>query len=74
MGFDTPSALMSKARPRMSGPARLGMILLIAGALTVGAGSYFGRDAISLYGFIMVACGFVLYMASSFVARRRMVR
>jgi hypothetical protein len=47
------------------------MAILVTGALTVGAASYFGRDAISLYGFIMVACGFVLYMASSVAARKR---
>ena len=65
---------MSKSRPKMTGYARFGMILLIAGALIVGAGAYFQRGAFSLYGFIMVICGFVLYMASSFAARRGAAR
>ena len=65
---------MAKTKPRMPGSARVGIILLVAGALVVGAGSYLGREAMSLYGFIMVACGFVLYMASALVARRRTPR
>ncbi len=51
--------------------AQAGISLLIIGALLVAFGQYFGRGALSLYGVIIVACGFVLYMAASFVAKRR---
>lgn len=55
---------------RMPGSARAGLGLLIMGALLVGVGSFIEREAISLYGIIMAAAGFVLYMISSFVAKR----
>ena len=55
----------------MSGPARAGIGLLIIGAIIVGLGQYTNRGAFSLYGLIMVVCGFVLYMAASIVAKRK---
>lgn len=55
----------------MPGAARAGIGLLITGAIVVGLGQYFERDAISLYGLAMAIGGFVLYMAASIVARRR---
>ena len=54
----------------MPGPARAGIALLIVGALLVGFGQYYDRGALSLYGVIMVAGGFVLYMAASIAAKR----
>lgn len=54
----------------MPGPARAGIALLVVGALLVGFGQYYERGALSLYGVIMVACGFVLYMAVSIAAKR----
>lgn len=56
---------------RMPGPARAGIGLLIVGALLVGFGQYYERGALSLYGVIMVAGGFILYMAVSIAAKRR---
>ena len=55
----------------MPGPARAGIGLLIMGAIIVGLGQYMDRGALSLYGLIMVASGFVLYMAASIVAKRK---
>ena len=60
-----------KNKIRMPGAARAGISLLIMGALLVGFGQYFERGALSLYGVIIVAGGFILYMASSIVAKRR---
>jgi hypothetical protein len=60
-----------KKKIRMPGAARAGIGLLIMGALLVGFGQYFERGALSLYGVIIVASGFVLYMAASIVAKRR---
>jgi hypothetical protein len=37
----------------------------------VAFGQYLERGALSLYGVIIVACGFVLYMTASIVAKRR---
>ncbi|HEY3094436.1 MAG TPA: hypothetical protein VGJ42_01630 [Nitrososphaera sp.] len=62
---------MSKKKPQMSGFARIGIGLLIIGALLVAFGQYGGRDAVATFGVVMVACGFVLYMAASMVAKRR---
>ena len=60
-----------KKKIRMPGAARAGIGLLIMGALLVGFGQYLERGALSLYGVIIVASGFVLYMASSFIAKRK---
>ena len=60
-----------KKKIRMPGAARAGIGLLIMGALLVGFGQYFERGALSLYGVVIVAGGFVLYMAASIVAKRR---
>jgi hypothetical protein len=60
-----------KKKIRMPGAARAGIGLLIIGALLVGFGQYFERGALSLYGVIIVAGGFVLYMTASIVAKRR---
>jgi hypothetical protein len=56
---------------QMPGAARAGIGLLIMGALLVAFGQYLERGALSLYGVIMVACGFALYMTASIVAKRR---
>lgn len=60
-----------KKKVQMPGPARAGIGLLILGAIIVGFGQYTDRGAFSLYGLIMVICGFVLYMAASIVAKRK---
>ena len=44
----------------MPGAARAGIGLLILGAIVVGLGQYFERDAFSLYGLAMAVGGFVL--------------
>ncbi|MDQ4050099.1 MAG: hypothetical protein M3093_00640 [Thermoproteota archaeon] len=56
---------------KMPGSARAGIGLLIMGALLVGFGQYLERGALSLYGVIIVAFGFVLYMTSSIITKRR---
>ncbi len=61
----------TKKKVHMPGPARAGIGLLIIGAIIVGLGQYMNRGAFSLYGLIMVVCGFVLYMAASIVAKRK---
>jgi hypothetical protein len=65
------ASLASKKKIQMPGAARAGIGLLIAGALVVGLGQYFQRDSVSLYGLAMAIGGFVLYMASSIMARKR---
>lgn len=55
----------------MPGAARAGIGLLVMGGIIVAFGSYFERDALSLYGLIMVAGGFTLYMAASIAAKRK---
>jgi len=69
------AAILSKQKKKksiqMPGAARAGIGLLIMGALLVGFGQYFERGALSLYGVIIVASGFVLYMMASVIAKRR---
>jgi hypothetical protein len=67
------AAVLSKKKKKiqMPGAARAGIGLLIMGALLVGFGQYLERGALSLYGVIIVASGFVLYMAASIIAKRR---
>jgi hypothetical protein len=60
-----------KNKVKMPGPVRAGIGLLIMGAIIVGLGQYMNRGALSFYGLIMVASGFVLYMAASIVAKRK---
>jgi hypothetical protein len=55
----------------MSGFVRIGIGLLIIGALLVAFGQYGGRDAVAIFGVVMVVCGFVLYIAASRVAKRK---
>ncbi len=63
---------MSKPKIRMPGAARAGVGLLITGGIVVGLGTYYDRGAVSLYGLAMVAGGFILYMAASIMARKKM--
>jgi len=51
--------------------ARIGMLLLVMGAILVGIGTYLSKGSLSLYGFLMVICGFIIYFASSITARRK---
>jgi len=67
----TLSKKKNKNKIRMPRSAQAGISLLIMGALLVAFGQYLGRGALSLYGVIIVACGFVLYMAASIIAKRR---
>jgi hypothetical protein len=60
-----------KKKIQMPASARAGISLLIMGALLVGFGQYLNRGALSLYGVIMVAGGFILYMTASIIARRK---
>jgi len=55
----------------MPGPARMGLTLLLVGAILVGVGTYVNRGAISLYGLILVIIGFSTYMISSIIVARR---
>ena len=55
----------------MSGFARIGIGLLIIGALLAAFGQYSEREAVAVFGVVMVVCGFVLYMAASVVAKKR---
>ncbi|HUG96879.1 MAG TPA: hypothetical protein VMJ94_05005 [Nitrososphaera sp.] len=62
---------MSKKKMQMSGFARIGIGLLIIGALLAAFGQYSEREPIAVFGVVMVVCGFVLYMAASVVAKKR---
>jgi hypothetical protein len=62
---------LSKPKIRMPGAARAGIGLLVVGGIIVGVGTVTDRGALSLYGLAMVAGGFVLYMAASFMAKRQ---
>lgn len=57
-------------KARMSSFTRLGIALLVVGALVVGLGTYFDRGAVSLYGLFLVIAGFVLYFATAIVSRK----
>lgn len=54
----------------MSPFTRLGIALLVVGAVVVGLGTYYDRGAISLYGLFLVIAGFVLYFATAIVSRK----
>ena len=60
-----------KNRSRVPPTVRLGLALLIVGAITVGIGTISNRVGLSVYGFIIVICGFFLYFASSFYIKRQ---
>jgi hypothetical protein len=62
---------MSKKKMQMSGFARIGIGLLMIGALLAAFGQYGEREAVAVFGVVMVVCGFVLYIAASIVAKRR---
>jgi hypothetical protein len=62
---------LSKKKVQMSGFTRIGIGLLIIGALLAAFGQYGGREAVAIFGVVMVACGFVLYMAASVASKRR---
>lgn len=61
---------MSKRKAQMSGFTRIGIGLLITGALLAAFGQYASRESVAIFGVVMVFCGFVLYMAASISARR----
>jgi hypothetical protein len=59
---------MSKSIPKY---VRVGMLLLVMGAIIVGIGTYLSKGSLSLYGLIMAICGFIIYIASSLASRRK---
>jgi hypothetical protein len=62
---------MSKSIPRY---ARIGMVLLVMGAIVVGIGTYLSKGSLSLYGLLMAICGFIIYFASSIASRKKNMR
>jgi hypothetical protein len=62
---------LSKKKMQMSGFARIGIGLLLIGAMLAAFGQYSEREAVAIFGVVIVVCGFVLYMAASIVAKRR---
>ena len=65
------SSNTNKKVKRMPGSARMGLTLLLIGAILVGVGTYVNRGAFSLYGLILVIIGFSTYMISSIIVARR---
>ena len=63
--------MKKKKNSKVPGPIRVGIALLILGAIVVGLGTVLNRDALSLYGFIVVVCGFFLYFASSIYLKKQ---
>ncbi len=63
--------MRKKKDSKVPGPIRVGIALLILGAIVVGLGTVLNRDALSLYGFIVVVCGFFLYFASSIYIKKQ---
>jgi membrane-bound ClpP family serine protease len=59
---------MTKSIPKY---VRVGMLLLVMGAIIVGIGTYLSKGSLSLYGLIMAICGFIIYFASSLASRRK---
>jgi len=59
---------MSNGIPKYT---RVGMLLLVMGAIIVGIGTYLSKGSLSLYGLIMAICGFIIYFASSLASRRK---
>lgn len=55
---------------KMPGPLRVGIALMILGAVLVGFGSLFNRESISIYGFVVVVGGFFLYFVSYYYLNR----
>jgi membrane-bound ClpP family serine protease len=51
--------------------ARIGMVLLVMGAIIVGIGTFLSKGSLSLYGLIMAICGFIIYFASSIASKRK---
>ena len=51
--------------------ARIGMLLLVMGAIIVGIGTFLSKGSLSLYGLIMAICGFIIYFASSIASKRK---
>jgi membrane-bound ClpP family serine protease len=56
----------------MSPYTRIGIALLVIGAIIVGIGTYYDRGALSLYGLIFVIAGFILYFATSIMASKKL--
>jgi hypothetical protein len=71
LGNTRDAHLTPRKKLRMSVYTRLGIALLIVGAIVVGLGTYYDRGAISLYGLFFVIAGFVLYFASSVITSKR---
>jgi hypothetical protein len=63
--------MKKKKNTKVPTPVRTGITLLIIGAIIVGVGTSLNKDALSLYGFIIVVCGFFLYFVSSIYLKRQ---
>jgi hypothetical protein len=64
---------MSKIKKNKKVPStvRTGIALLIVGAIIVGVGTTLNKEALSVYGFIVVVSGFFLYFTSSLYLKRQ---
>ncbi|MER5175117.1 MAG: hypothetical protein ABJB73_04990 [Candidatus Nitrosocosmicus sp.] len=63
--------MRKRKNSRVPTPVRIGIVLLIVGAIIVGMGTTLNKGALSIYGFIVVVCGFFLYFASSLYLKRQ---
>lgn len=63
--------LSSANKIRIPPSAGAGLGLLFMGAILVGIGNYLDRGAISLYGLIIAIGGFLLYIISSIIVKRK---
>lgn len=63
--------MSSANKIRMPRSAGAGLGLLFMGAILVGIGNYTDRGAISLYGLIIAIGGFLLYIISSIMVKRK---
>ncbi len=62
--------MKKRKNSRVPTPVRIGIALLILGAIIVGIGTNLNKGALSVYGFIVVICGFFLYFISSSYLKR----
>ena len=63
--------MRKRKNSRVPTPVRIGIVLLIVGAIIVGIGTTLNKGALSIYGFIVVVCGFFLYFVSSLYLKRQ---
>lgn len=61
----------TRKRKKIPGTMRVGVALLILGAIIVGLGTYMNREGLSIYGFVIVVCGFILYFSTILYMRKQ---